>query len=149
MRLPRPSPGLVLRYAFLWRREFDAGQDEGRKDRPCTVIIAAPAVAGGTQVYVLPVTHTPPGDPAVAIEIPLRVKLHLGLDDARRKYEAWRRHYNEARPHSSIGNKWPIEQMLDQEQAARPDPKTAKFPRQCGPRTGSGSNDDRIPVPAG
>ena len=36
----------------------------------------------------------------------------LGLDDARRKCEAWRRDYNEERPHSSIGNKCPIELMI-------------------------------------
>jgi hypothetical protein len=47
------------------------------------VIIAAPAIAGGMQVYVLPVTHTPPSDPSVAIEIPPRVKEHLGLDNER------------------------------------------------------------------
>ena len=29
----------------------------------------------------------------------------MGLDDARRKCEAWRRDYNEERPHSAIGNK--------------------------------------------
>jgi putative transposase len=33
----------------------------------------------------------------------------MGLDDARRKCEAWRRDYNEQRPHSAIGNKCPIE----------------------------------------
>ncbi len=33
----------------------------------------------------------------------------MTLDDARRKCEAWRRHYNEERPHSAIGNKVPIE----------------------------------------
>lgn len=33
----------------------------------------------------------------------------MSLDDARRKCEAWRRDYNEDRPHSSIGNKAPIE----------------------------------------
>jgi len=33
----------------------------------------------------------------------------LSLDDARSKCEAWRRDYNEVRPHSSIGNKPPIE----------------------------------------
>jgi putative transposase len=32
----------------------------------------------------------------------------LSLDDARRKCEAWRRDYNEERPHSAIGNKTPI-----------------------------------------
>jgi len=33
----------------------------------------------------------------------------MSLDDARRKCEAWRRDYNEERPHSAIGNKVPIE----------------------------------------
>ena len=33
----------------------------------------------------------------------------MSLDDARRKCEAWRRDYNEDRPHSAIGNKAPIE----------------------------------------
>jgi transposase InsO family protein len=33
----------------------------------------------------------------------------MSLDDARRKCEAWRRDYNEGRPHSAIGNKVPIE----------------------------------------
>jgi len=32
----------------------------------------------------------------------------MSLDDARRKCEAWRRDYNEERPHSAIGNKAPI-----------------------------------------
>ena len=47
------------------------------------MIIAAPAVSGGTQVYVLPVTHTASDDPSLAMEIPLRVKQHLGLDEER------------------------------------------------------------------
>ena len=33
----------------------------------------------------------------------------MSLDDAQRKCEAWRRDYNEERPHSAIGNKVPIE----------------------------------------
>jgi putative transposase len=33
----------------------------------------------------------------------------MTLDDARRKCEAWRRDYDEERPHSAIGNKVPIE----------------------------------------
>jgi hypothetical protein len=82
VKLPSPEPGLVIRYAFLWRREFDEGREESRKDRPCAVILAAPVAAGGAQVYVLPVTHAPPSDPALAIEIPIRVKQHLGLDEA-------------------------------------------------------------------
>ena len=83
MKVPAPEPGLVIRYAFLWRREFDAGREEALKDRPCAVVIAAPLAAGRRQVYVLAVTHTPPNDPRLAIEIPPRVKQSLGLDEAR------------------------------------------------------------------
>jgi putative transposase len=32
----------------------------------------------------------------------------MSLNDARSKCEAWRRDYNEVRPHSAIGNKTPI-----------------------------------------
>ena len=35
----------------------------------------------------------------------------MSLDDARRKCEAWRRDYNEERPHSAIGNRPPIDVM--------------------------------------
>ncbi len=35
----------------------------------------------------------------------------MSLDDARSKREAWRRDYNEFRPHSAIGNKPPIALM--------------------------------------
>ena len=35
----------------------------------------------------------------------------MSLDDARAKMEAWRRDYNEVRPHSAIGNKPPISLM--------------------------------------
>ena len=36
---PEPYPGLVLRYVYPWRRQFDAGHAEGTKDRPCAVIM--------------------------------------------------------------------------------------------------------------
>jgi len=39
----------------------------------------------------------------------LNANWFLSLDEARRKCEAWRRDYNEVRPHSAIGNKVPIE----------------------------------------
>ena len=39
----------------------------------------------------------------------LNAELFSDLLDARRKLEAWRRDYNEHRPHSSIGNLKPIE----------------------------------------
>ena len=39
----------------------------------------------------------------------LNANWFLSLDEAREKCEAWRRDYNEVRPHSAIGNKTPIE----------------------------------------
>jgi putative transposase len=39
----------------------------------------------------------------------LNAELFSDLVDARRKLEAWRREYNEDRPHSSIGNLTPVE----------------------------------------
>lgn len=43
----------------------------------------------------------------------------MSLDDARAKMEAWRRDYNEVRPHSAIGNKPPIT-LLNGSPAAPP-----------------------------
>lgn len=57
------------------------GQEEGRKDRPCAVVVAAPASEGGTRVYVLPITHAPPRNPDLAVAIPPAVKRHLYLDN--------------------------------------------------------------------
>jgi putative transposase len=39
----------------------------------------------------------------------LNANWFLNLDEARGKCEAWRRDYNEVRPHSAIGNKTPME----------------------------------------
>ena len=84
MAIPAPEPGLVISYAYLWDREAQDGQEEGRKDRPCVIALAVQRRQDGeTWVVVLPVTHTPPQDEASAVEIPQAVKRQLGLDDAR------------------------------------------------------------------
>jgi transposase InsO family protein len=41
----------------------------------------------------------------------------LSLDDARLKCEAWRRDYNEVRPHSAIGNQTPVARAFASGQA--------------------------------
>ena len=83
MSLPEPVPGLVISYAYLWRDEALRGQEEGRKDRPCVIILAVEEGNGRTVVTVAPVTHTPPTHPESAIEIPAATKQRLGLDSAR------------------------------------------------------------------
>lgn len=83
MPLPTPVPGLVVRYAYLWREEQQRGHEEGRKDRPCAVILVTTDDHGDPVVTVLPVTHRPPSDPSLAVEIPHATKRRLGLDDDR------------------------------------------------------------------
>jgi len=82
--IPEPAPGLVIRYAYLWRSEFLEGREEGQKDRPCAIIAAIRAdEAGVTRVLALPITHREPSDERLAVEIPAKVKSRLRLDEAR------------------------------------------------------------------
>jgi hypothetical protein len=81
--LPEPYAGLVIRYAYLWKREFDAGRDEGATDRPCAIVLAVMDEDGDKEVLVLPITHSPPANAADAIEIPTLTKNRLGLDSER------------------------------------------------------------------
>jgi PemK-like, MazF-like toxin of type II toxin-antitoxin system len=81
MALPDPEPGLVICYAYLWHYEHQSGHEEGRKDRPCVIVVAVERTSdGATVVTVSPVTHRPPDDPAAAVEIPQPVRRRLGLD---------------------------------------------------------------------
>lgn len=83
MALPKSVQGLVIRYSYLWRAEYLRGQEEGSKDRPCAVMLVTAGEEGQEIVTVLPVTHTPPAEPAFAVEIPAATKARLGLDDDR------------------------------------------------------------------
>jgi mRNA-degrading endonuclease toxin of MazEF toxin-antitoxin module len=81
MPLPEPEPGLVISYSYLWHYERNSGVEEGRKDRPCVILVAVERQQDGdTVVVALPVTHRPPEDAAVTVEIPQAVKQQLGLD---------------------------------------------------------------------
>lgn len=83
MPLPDPELGLVISYAYLWRRDYLAGHEEGQKDRPCVIVLAVDRGVDGTKVTVVPVTHSQPRDPSVVVELPPAVKRHLGLDHER------------------------------------------------------------------
>jgi hypothetical protein len=77
---PEPASGLVIRYDYLWRDEAKRGQRDGSKDRPCVIVVAIQNVQGGDfRTLVAAVTHTEP-EPEEGIEMPTKVKRHLGLD---------------------------------------------------------------------
>lgn len=83
MPLPIPEPGLVISYAYLWRSDYERGQEEGTKDRPCVIVLTVSTEEGDSVVTVVPVTHAAPEKPDEAVEIPLPTKHRLGLDAAR------------------------------------------------------------------
>jgi hypothetical protein len=82
--LPKPVPGLVIRYSYLWRQEQETGAEEGRKDRPCAIVAAVQVGSDGSiNTLVLPITHSPPKMSETALEIPAATKSRLGLDAER------------------------------------------------------------------
>jgi hypothetical protein len=83
MTWPVPRPGLVIRYSYLWESQAREGREEGVKDRPCAIVLVLLREREHPIVRVLPVTHSPPTDPADALEIPQATKQRLGLDSER------------------------------------------------------------------
>ena len=84
MTFPAAKPGLVIRYSFLWSHEKEAGAEEGSKDRPCAIVIAARrGETGDIMVVVAPITHAMPDDPSDSLEIPAATCRSLGLDSQR------------------------------------------------------------------
>jgi hypothetical protein len=77
----KPEVGLVIRHAYLWWNEKRIGREEGSKDRPCVIVHIRQNEFGETEVFVAPITHTPPENPERAIAVPTATKKRLGLDD--------------------------------------------------------------------
>jgi hypothetical protein len=78
-----PAVGQVIRYAYLWKSEADAGQEEGLKARPSVVVIILRTQGRDARVLVAPITHAEPVDPDSAVEVPPKTRRRIGLDDAR------------------------------------------------------------------
>ena len=75
-----PSPGSVIRYAYLWADESASGREEGRKDRPALVLaLAVRSDEDETELLVVAVTLMAPRAAEDGIVLP--EKRQLGLDD--------------------------------------------------------------------
>jgi len=82
--LPVPSPGLVIRYRYLWADDAARGAEEGDKERPAAIIMSVnPPGATTARIFVLPITHAAPARDTEAMEIPAPVCRSAGLDAAR------------------------------------------------------------------
>lgn len=62
--------GHVIRYSYLWKREYDAGEISGRKTRPSCVMVIATSSKGVRELLIYPITSQPPGANTRAIEVP-------------------------------------------------------------------------------
>jgi len=78
-----PKVGEVIPYWFLWNSEHEAGEESGRKLRPCVVVASLQMETGATRIAVLPITHSRPAATRSAVEIPSTVKSLLMLSAAR------------------------------------------------------------------
>ena len=84
MSLPKPLPGLVVRYNYLWAGDARSGREDGDKERPVAIVMAVDRPGTNSpQVYVLPITHSAPVAGAEAMAIPASVCRAAGLDAAR------------------------------------------------------------------
>ncbi|AHG48063.1 hypothetical protein RLEG12_03945 (plasmid) [Rhizobium leguminosarum bv. trifolii CB782] len=86
MKFPEPAPGLVIRYSFLWKEDYDKGKYEASKDRPCAIVLATKVKdTTAIQVVVVPITHSQPdqADGSASLEIPAAIAKSLGLDGGR------------------------------------------------------------------
>ena len=82
MPLPKPEPGLVISYAYLWARRAEQGHEEAEKSRPCAIVLSTLDVNGSITVMALPITHSAPIPGNEGIEVPPATRKRLGLDEA-------------------------------------------------------------------
>ena len=75
-----PYAGCVLRYPYLWARQAGRGETEGRKSRPCAVILALKTGKGQTELRLCSITTQPPQKGTQAVEVPEIERRRAGLD---------------------------------------------------------------------
>ncbi|WP_271609892.1 MULTISPECIES: hypothetical protein [unclassified Bradyrhizobium] len=75
-----PPIGNLIAYEYLWLSQ-SADRDDGEKTYPCAVIFAKRTVLGHALAYVAAISHKPPISTERAVEVPKKLKRHLGLDE--------------------------------------------------------------------
>lgn len=73
-----PQAGEIINYLYLWRHEYERGQEDGRKVRPC-MVVATYRNEGRLRVITVPLT-TRDYSPDFSIKLPPRLIDHLRLD---------------------------------------------------------------------
>jgi hypothetical protein len=73
-------------YPYLWRWQSQRGEEEGRKNRPVCVAIAARGDDGLTHLALLAITGTAPRADQLAVELPSLEIRRIGLSEFK---QAW------------------------------------------------------------
>jgi hypothetical protein len=75
-----PPQGSVIAYPYLWAAQRDAGESEGRKERPvCLVLRLHDAEQNLHHLVLLAITSRPPSPDQRALEIPDTERRRAGL----------------------------------------------------------------------
>ena len=76
----KPRSGDIWDYPYLWQWQHEGLETEGRKSRPAAFVTVMPGQGGSTNLFILPITSSPPQD-RIAIEVPQIERRRAGLDD--------------------------------------------------------------------
>ena len=76
----KPAAGEAFRYPFLWKRQQEHGETEGRKPRPVCMAVTTMTAKGHTLLFIVPITTQPPLSGRVAVEVPVMEAKRAGLD---------------------------------------------------------------------
>ena len=80
----KPKIGDIWRYPFLWEREQQAGEDQGRKPRNTALAAVVPVSEKSTHLYLLAITGTEPRRDQDALEIPAMEIRRAGMTEYKR-----------------------------------------------------------------
>jgi hypothetical protein len=72
--------GCVIRFSYLWVRQAERGETEGRKSRPVAVGVRIARPKNNDLLVLFPITSQPPSPDRFAAEIPETEKRRAGLD---------------------------------------------------------------------
>ena len=70
MAVEIPEPGQVFEYYYLWHWQEKRGETDGRKSRPCCVVVVATNTKGQHVLFIAPITSKAPRKGRIGVPIP-------------------------------------------------------------------------------
>lgn len=70
--------GGIYRFSYLWARQYEGGEESGRKVRPVCLMFKTAKPSG--RLYLFPITTILPDPDRISIEIPLSERQKIGLN---------------------------------------------------------------------